>query len=135
MGTRIHRRFPTEFVLPERLDFVGLYYDQKGYRVLVAEFAQEEAQKIEINFEDAPLAQRSMDEGSYLCTTWTADEVDGPVGPVVLVENSEFLDWFNGQSCGIYPRDQIKHVAILTQNEWVEVLCLKLPSIFRIVSI
>ena len=135
MGTRIHRRFPTEFVLPERLDFVGLYYDQKGYRVLVAEFAQEEAQKIEINFEDAPLAQRSMDEGSYLCTTWTTDEVDGPVGPVVLVENSEFLDWFNGQSCGIYPRDQIKHVAILTQNEWVEVLCLKLPSIFRIVSI
>ena len=135
MGTRIHRRFPTEFVLPERLDFVGMYYDQKGYRVLVAEFAQEEAQKIEINFEDAPLAQRSMDEGSYLCTTWTADEVDGPVGPVVLVENSEFLDWFNGQSCGIYPRDQIKHVAILTQNEWVEVLCLKLPSIFRIVSI
>ncbi|MDF3845569.1 hypothetical protein P3W55_28010 [Pseudomonas citronellolis] len=135
MGTRIHRRFPTEFVLPERLDFVGLYYDQKGYRVLVTEFAQEEAQKIEINFEDAPLAQRSMDEGSYLCTTWTADEVDGPVGPVVLVENSEFLDWFNGQSCGIYPRDQIKHVAILTQNEWVEVLCLKLPSIFRIVSI
>ncbi|WBG65247.1 hypothetical protein [Pseudomonas citronellolis] len=135
MGTRIHRRFPTEFVLPERLDFVGLYYDQKGYRVLVAEFAQEEAQKIEINFEGVPLAQRSMDEGSYLCTTWTADEVDGPVGPVVLVENSEFLDWFNEQSCGIYPRDQIKHVAILTQNEWVEVLCLKLPSIFRMVSI
>ncbi|NTX93375.1 MULTISPECIES: hypothetical protein [Pseudomonas] len=135
MGTRIHRRFPTEFVLPERLDFVGLYYDRKGYRILVAEFSQEDAQKIEINFEGTPLAQRSMDEGSYLCTTWTADEVDGPVGPVVLVENSEFLDWFNGQSCGIYPRDQIKHVAILTQNEWVEVLCLKLPSIFRIVSI
>lgn len=133
MWTRIHRRFPTEFVLPERLDFVGLNYDEKGYRIWVAEFAQGNAQKIEINFGGAPLAQRSMDEGAYLCTTWTADEVDGPVGPVVLVENSDFLDWFDEQSCGIYPRDQVKHVAVLTQNEWIEVLCLRLPSIFRVI--
>lgn len=126
---RVHRRFPTNFPLPKALEFVGLHFDDKGYRIYVSEFGSTDGASIELNFGAAPLAQRSMDEGKYLSMSWTADETDGPLGPVVLAVNSDFLDWFHTQSCGIYSIGEVKHVAVLTQNEWIEVLCLRLPDL------
>ncbi len=131
MTGRIHSRFPIEFDLPERLDFVGMHYDEKGYRLHVMEFASTGEDIFEINFGAVSLAQRSMDEGFYLSLSWTIDKVDKPIGPIVLVTGSDFLDWFHEQSCQIYSRDQVIHVAVLTQNEWVEVLCLKIPTVRR----
>lgn len=86
---------------------------------------------LEIDFRHGNLAQRSMDEGAFLAMV---AEASGPVGPVVTVTGSDFLDWFHQQSCGIYSLDEVKHVAILTQNEWVEVLCLELPTVRKLDS-
>jgi hypothetical protein len=113
------------------IDFVGIYYDSRGYRVHVAEFANVDAPVLEIDFRHGNLAQRSMDEGAFLAMV---AEASGPVGPVVTVTGSDFLDWFHQQSCGIYSLDEVKHVAILTQNEWVEVLCLELPTVRKLDS-
>lgn len=126
---RIHSSFPTEHPLPDRLDFCALYYDDKGYRLHVTEFSSNRGEVFEINFGHAPLAQRSMDEGSFLSMSWTSDESNGPVGAVTLVTGSDFLEWFHEQSCHIYSRDEVKHVAVLTQNDWFEVLCRNLPTI------
>jgi len=134
MIDRIHRRLPTDCVLPSELDFVSIFYDKNGYRIRVSEFAVASPDIYEIYFGTGLLAQRSMDEGSYLSMAWTVDETDGPVGPVVLVDNSDFLGWFHEQSRGVYSKEEVKHVAVLTQNEWIEVLCLKPPEVSLLTS-
>lgn len=129
MKTRSHRAFPTDLIIPSRLEFVALYFDRLGYRVHVAEFGCADAEILEIDFGLNPLAQRSMDEGKYLDMSWEPNLVNGPIGSIALVDNSEFLDWFQAKSLGIYAEDDVFHVAILTQNEWVEVICSQLPTI------
>lgn len=132
MQNRIHEPFPSSLEIPDELDFVSLKYDKDGYKVKVAEFAKDGGRIFEINFGKIPLAQRSMDEGKFLAMTAIANPDTGKIGPIVLVTGSDFLSWFFEQSCGIYSRDEVLHVAILTQSEWVEVLCLSLPEIYLI---
>ncbi len=132
---RIHSPFPTKYLLPERLEFCALHYDDKGYRIYVTEFSSRGKEIFEINFGHAPLAQRSMDEGSFLSMSWTSDEKKQPVGPIVLVTGSDFLEWFHRQSCGIFAHNEVTHVAVLTQNDWFEVLCRNLPTIKRVNSL
>jgi hypothetical protein len=45
-----------------------------------------------------------------------------------LVENSEFLDWMNNDSLGIYKDDPVFHLAIVTE-EWIDILCNENPVI------
>lgn len=129
MISRVHRPFPLPENFPDRLDFVSLHFDGSGYKVRVCEFARPNPPIYEIDFGKMPLAQRSMDEGMFLAMTARSSE---KVGPVVIVTGSDFLDWFCEQSCGIYKKEEVNHVAILTQNEWVEVLCLTLPSVRKV---
>lgn len=129
---RVHRRFPIEIGMPERIDFVGLHYDKKGYRIEIEEYGKENADRFVIDFGPIILAQRSMDEGHYLNMRAVANPNDPPDGPIVIVESSEFLDWFRCETLGVYENRSIVHVAILTQNEWVEVICERLPSISRL---
>lgn len=129
MKNRIHKYFSTKINIPNKIDFVGLYFDNNGFRVHVTEFAKKNALILEIDFGFDNLAQRSMDEGNYLNLSWRVEKESKPLGPIVIVEHSDFLDWFLEESCDIYDKDKIKHIAILTQNEWVEVICEKLPEI------
>lgn len=131
MSNRVHAPFPFGNVLPDKLDFISIQFDDSGYRVRVSEFSKINGPVYEINFGKMPLAQRSMDEGKFLAMTAISHE---KVGPVVLVTGSDFLDWFHEQSCGVFTKDEVKHVAILTQDEWIEVLCLNLPTIKVITS-
>lgn len=126
---RVHRRFPNEIQLPDRVDFVALHYDKNGYRIEIEEFGKENARKFMIDFGSTILAQRSMDEGQYLNMQAIADPDNRPDSPIVLVENSDFLDWFRCETLGTHENKHLVHVAILTQNEWVEVICERLPSI------
>ncbi|MGD8327706.1 MAG: hypothetical protein PVF65_12410 [Sphingomonadales bacterium] len=126
---RTHIRFPADTNIPGRIDFVGLYYDPNGYRVHVVEFAKANADILEIDFGMAVLAQRSFDEGDCLTMTASADTSAGVLGPIVLVKNSKFLRWFHEQSLNIHSNEDLFHVAILTQNEWVEVISNKLPKL------
>jgi hypothetical protein len=134
MPNRVHLPFPLLVELPERLEFVSINFDFLGYRVKVAEFARPDGLVYEIDFGKMPLAQRSMDEGKFLAMTAHTSYSAREIGSIVLVTGSDFLDWFHLQSCGMYPKDEVKHVAILTQNEWVEVLCLELPQIYLLSS-
>ena len=134
MTSRVHSPFPLGIEFPMRLDFISLQFDDSGYRVRVCEFAVPDAPVYEIDFGKMPLAQRSMDEGKFLALTASLKSDSVGVGPIALVTGSDLLDWFHEQSCGIFTRDEVKHVAILTQNEWVEVLCLNLPTIKKIIS-
>lgn len=79
MRTRSHRAFPTDLLIPSRLEFVALYFDRLGYRVHVAEFGCANAKILELDFGLNPLAQRSMDEGKYLDMSWELNLDDGPI--------------------------------------------------------
>ncbi|KAB2717975.1 hypothetical protein [Brucella intermedia] len=131
MSKRIHCRIETNIILPEKIDFLGVYFDNEGYRVRVSEYSVPNPATFEVKFGGRIWAQRSMDEGFFLATSWVLNETEGPVGPVALVKNSDFLTWFHKESCGIYADNSIMHIVISTQNEWVEVLCSELPSIER----
>lgn len=129
MESRIHKAFPTDCNLPEQLAFIGLSFDKNGYKVRVSEFGKAGSPLLEIDFGKFPLAQRSMDEGKYLSTSWKADESEEKVGCIVVVEGSDFLEWFHKESCGIRSDASLFHVAILTNDEWIEVICDQLPTI------
>lgn len=129
MPGRVHKSFPTTENLPKQLEFISLQFDANGYRVVVSEFAVQTPMIFEVDFGKMPLAQRSMDEGKFLATSWKADP---DTGPIVLVEGSDFLVWFHRESCGMYEVDKVFHVAILTQNEWVEVICDRLPMVNKL---
>lgn len=116
------------------IDFVSLQLDERGCRVCVAELGSGHRQIFEVDFGYSNLAVRSMDEGSYLSMSWDVEESDEPIGPIVIVTGSDFLDWFQEQSCGVYLEDSIIHVAVLTQNDWVEVLCTEMPVVRTISS-
>lgn len=117
-----------------KIDFLDLRFDDSGYRVRVFEFANPDGPIYEIDFGRVPLSQRSMDEGKFLAMTSISDPSDKQLAPIVLVTGSDFLDWFHEQSCGMFAKDEVMHVAILTQNEWVEVLCLELPAIRKVIT-
>lgn len=133
--TRVHSRFPTQCLIPDRLDFFALRYDSEGFRLYVVEFASKAEKIWELHFGARPLALRTMDEGSYLSMSWALDASDRPNSPIVLVTGSDFLEWFLTQSCGVYSVDEVKHVTILTENDWFEILCMRLPTIRQITSL
>ncbi|MDO5648760.1 hypothetical protein [Paracoccus sp. (in: a-proteobacteria)] len=134
MSKRVHKSFPLENHFPERINFLDLKFDDSGYKVRVFEFANPGGPIYEINFGRMPLAQRSMDEGKFLAMTSTSHPDDRQMAPIVLVTGSDLLDWFHEQCCGMFAKDEVKHVAILTQNEWVEVLYLELPEIRKVIA-
>jgi hypothetical protein len=109
------------------LDFVGIHFDKSGLRVQVTEFGASTKQILELNFGTFIFAQRSMDEGSFLTMSWDLDTSNHPIGPIVIVEGSDFIEWFHEQSCQLHRDKKIFHIAILTQNEWIEVLSKKSP--------
>jgi hypothetical protein len=129
MKKRIHRRFPTEFSIPSQIDFVGLTNNRHGLLVEVCEFASPQRGLIEIDFGQSHLAFRSMDEGNFLAVSAASNPIDEPDSPIVLVENSDFETWLHAESLGIHQATDLVNVAILTQNEWVEVISNKMPVI------
>jgi hypothetical protein len=129
MKQRLHKKIPSTRDIPETIDFIGLYYDCHGFRIQVADLTRTKKPILEIDFGKTVLAHRSMDEGKFLNLSWKTEEAESTIGAIVIVENSDFIEWFHQQSCNIYKEDQILHFAILTQNEWVEVLTLEIPKI------
>jgi hypothetical protein len=117
-----------EIRLSEKIDFMSIIFDTLGYRVRFVEYGNADSSVFEVDFGKSPLAERSMYEGKFLSLSWET-ESDANTGSIVLVKNSEFLTWFQTESSGLYLIDDVKHVAILTQDEWVEVLCLNLPTV------
>jgi hypothetical protein len=129
MAKRIHKKLSFETQIPIQIDFIGLTSSSNGLVIHVCEFATSEATIIEVDFGSNFLAFRSMDEGNFLEMTADADMYDPPDSPIVLVENSDFLAWFHAESLGIHQNANLVHVAILTQNEWVDVISHKTPIV------
>lgn len=71
------------------------------------------------------LTYRMMDEGDAL-------EILSELGKgkkigVYKVENSDFLQWFHRQSCGIRVDDDLTHYSIITLNDIIDVIAFSPP--------
>lgn len=123
---------PVGIDLPAEIDFVNFGFEDQMFKIWIVELGNPDGPTFEIAFEDS-VAQRSMDEGKYLSGT---PRVLAPgferTGHIVTVENSEFLEWFHKQSAGIFADKGLIHVAVLTANEWCDVLCWTVPDVRRI---
>lgn len=122
--------FDTDVALPRvrDVDLVELIHDKDGFRLTLA--VGTSASVIRISFR-CPLAYRNTDEGVRLRTL----AVLKPTGDSVLcvVDQSEWLRWFQEESYGIHDSQPIVHYAILTPDDWVDVLSATPPRVERVV--
>jgi hypothetical protein len=130
MVKRRHIELEIDLGISCALLFEGLQLDAEGFRVYVSE-AEGKKRRICVDFGFSALMHRCADEGKYLDTSWESEIPTNRCGNIVWVEQSSFLEWFHRESRGVYQSDNIRHMAILTTDEWVDVLCSKLPE-FRI---
>lgn len=89
--------------------------------------------KVLVQFEGHVLSYRNTDEGSLL-KTWEFLGHHYGVDfhsrwPFFKVKNSEYLNWFLKESCGIYDLREVQHYVFLTPDDIVEVLSLDAPSV------
>jgi hypothetical protein len=103
--------------IPDRLYLDGLYDDWEGFRLLLRHY--ETGRMLRITFDPA-LSYRNTDEGDLLKTE---DISEGFFKwPLYIVENSRFLKWFHEESYEIRKKDNPLHYAIVTQNDFIDVI-------------
>ncbi|MBM3633668.1 MAG: hypothetical protein FJX03_08235 [Alphaproteobacteria bacterium] len=124
--TNKRRHIPLRFdiEIPNSVDFEGMIINSSGYFVRLSEFAKQSPPILEISFPGRVLAQRIADEGIFLSMSWDSEGR----GPIVILENSDFTHWFHKESLGIHEDEDLYTVAILTVNEWIEVITYLLPT-------
>lgn len=96
----------------------------RGLKIVVREVSG--AQRfLTLDFPDLPNAVRIVNESYRLKTLPLL-----PADPTsfYIVQNSEFMDWFNEDSLGIYSSDPLFHLAIIT-DEWIDIICNEEPRI------
>ncbi len=111
---------------PNAITIDGLYDDYEGFRILVR--GGKPSNVYRISFGDYYLGYRNFDESERLkslsqfpvnCREWSLFKAD----------DSDFIDWVHSESNHIQLKEDITHFYIVTQNDIVEILCLKEPII------
>jgi len=104
----------------------AIHDDYEGFRVLLKEDGGE-SRMLKIKFESA-LSYKNTDE-SYMLKTWhnTSKEILGNI--FYKIENSEYLSKFHEDSMNIYQDWKIKHFAIYTTQDCIDILSLQDPEI------
>jgi hypothetical protein len=120
------RWVPEACNIPKAINIDGVYDDYEGFRVLIR--AAEGAERVyKIKFETY-LGYRNIDESNryrslelFPCNSneWC----------LFKTYNSDFINWIKNESGGKYDDDQIIHFAILTQNDILDILTLKEPTL------
>lgn len=110
--------------IPDQLSCEAIYDDWEGMRIILA--ARDPLlPRLRIAF-DRPLAYRNIDEGKRIKTL---PMVEGVQGPLAIVENSPWLEWLAKESAGIVTTDEARHYAVLTVDDWIDVICATPPRV------
>lgn len=124
--TEIYSAYDSGISLP-----VGPYCDKicddpDGFQIFLREGGKDKP-IYKVIFQQPVLAYRNSDEGKRLKSLHL---VQGKIATCIFtVGNSQFLKWFNEESLGIYSDLNIKHFAILTQEDFLDVLDTDNPAI------
>ncbi len=126
MDKSIYKKWAPIDGLPDKLYLEGLHDDYEGFRLLLkGELPQ--MRMLRITFKPV-LVYRNIDEGNYLKTI-SDNNSRSSLGTLLLVDNSDFLSWFQRVSLGIHSQELIKHYLICTPNDRIDILAKVLPKV------
>ncbi|MEZ5838921.1 MAG: hypothetical protein R3D02_00255 [Hyphomicrobiales bacterium] len=126
MTSRIYRPVGNDGGLPGAVVAREVHFGDDGLRIaVVADGAQDGIVEtvVEISFSSNPFLFRMLDEGDYLSTPG--------VVPFwfCVVENSEYLNWFNEETQGVRENQGITHFAIYTATICFDILHNEMPAV------
>jgi len=117
--------WPEAIGLSEKLYLQGLLDTYEGFRLLL-EDKDGNGAVFRVGF-DSHLAYRNIDEGDRLRSLGAV--CDARPAIIYLVEDSEWLKWFKEENQGKYGGDNLFHWAIITPNDWVDVISIEPPKV------
>ena len=100
--------------------------DREGTLILTMVDAHE--RRIRLLF-DSYMVYRKMDEGDSLLTLNDMVKTEGTGKWFYRVEDSEFLAWFNRESCDARANQNLVHYSITALNDVVDVIALDAPVV------
>ena len=104
--------------VPFPLDFEDLHKNREGLNILLNS-EDHTGKLLNIKFKDY-ITIREMDE-SFKTKFWHDVDIDENY-PFFIVEDSEWLAWFHNQSMDNFKDWDIKHFAIWTTENWIDIL-------------
>lgn len=118
----------TEMQLPDRWFLHALHDDYEGFRLLLEEDAPQRS-VYRISFEQHYL-YRNCDESDRILTL-SKLPASGRIS-LLEVQHSELITWFKGENGPKYASKNIRHWAILTPDDWIDVLSCGKPDVEKI---
>jgi len=100
--------------------------DERG--VLTLRLAGASGKAVSVRF-DGHVFYSKMDEGDALQTLGVLRQASCIGFALISARDSELLDWFNKESCGVRLGRQLTHYILLAQNDIVNVISIGGPSI------
>ncbi len=110
---------------PKRMFVEAIHDDWEGFRIILADV--EFKTRIRIAFINK-LSYRNTDEG-FLLQLWETAEEKKLGNTFYLISNSTYIDFFNEMSYGIHKDKDIKHYAIYSDADCIDVLSIAEPVI------
>jgi hypothetical protein len=103
--------------IPRRLYCEGIHDDYEGFRILLRE--NDRSPVLRIMF-DTVRSYRKSDEGDLLRTIASIN--DPSRSSLFIVDNSSWVKWFHEETYDIHKDRDIKHFAIYTPDDCIDVL-------------
>ena len=101
-----------------------------GNRVFEIEFTSDDKKKYKFYLDDV-WDMRIAVENAFLEREWRRNVEQ--TSSILLVQNSEYIKYFEGQICETYPTDELKHYILFDKIDTViEFLTLKEPVLTRV---
>lgn len=129
MTKAIFRKWEPIIDLPNSLFSTRLYDDHEGFRVLLETESDDKFLKISF---DEVLSYRSTDEGNLVRIFQESDGLEKWC--LYIVSDSDFLENFHYNSCGVHKDKEIIHFAIYTLNDCLDVLSTSEPQVTWLVN-
>jgi hypothetical protein len=123
--TEIYKKWEPIKSIPASLYCEGIHDDYEGFRILL-KGEDQNASILRIKFESA-LAYRNVEDGKRSKTQdLLSDAKDFSLYTVI---NSKWLNWFSEENYGMYDGLNLVHYAILSLNDWIDVLSAEQPIV------
>lgn len=112
--------------LPKPIYIEAIHDDWEGFRILLRG-SDPTLSMLRITFE-SHLSYRNTDE-SYLLKIWNSMEKELAGENFYIVENSSYIDFFNEMTGNMYSDWQVKHYAIYTISDCIDVISTNPPIV------
>lgn len=116
--------------ISQRLDFISFLYDENGILIRLRDLASNS--DFELRYESV-FSFRNTDEGRRLKLLSVLTENYGDAfykeWSIFKVESSEYIEWLNEETYGMYEHYETEHHVYITPNDILEILTAHVPTL------